>query len=140
GGYEAMATVKAMQAARVSVTASAPASGPYALEAFGDAIFFGQVNIGSTEFGPLVTTSYQHAYSNVYAQTSDVYSPTFASGIDTLLPSRTPIDTLFQSGKLPQTAFFNSTTPTSHTGIGAVDAAADQLLALPASPKIGRAH
>jgi len=134
GGYAAMATVKAMQAAGAPVTASAPASGPYALEAFADAIFFGQVNIGSTEFGPLVTTSYQHAYSNVYAQTSDVYSPTFASGIDTLLPSRTPIDTLFQSGKLPQTAFFNSTTPTSQTGIGAVDAAADQLLALPASP------
>jgi len=134
GGYVAMATVKAMQAGGDPVTASAPASGPYALEAFGDAIFFGQVNIGSTIFGPLATTSYQHAYSNVYSQTSDVYSSTFASGIDTLLPSATPIGTLFQSGKLPQTSFFDSTTPTSSTGIGAVDAAADQLLAIPTSP------
>src|SRR5262249_22824353 len=39
GGYVAMATHKALQAAGVTVTASAPMSGPYALEAFGDAIF-----------------------------------------------------------------------------------------------------
>jgi hypothetical protein len=134
GGYVAMATVKAMQAAGDPVTASAPASGPYALEAFGDSIFFGQVNIGSTEFAPLATTSYQHAYSNVYVQTSDLYSATFATGIDTLLPNPTALDALFQSGKLPQTALFDSTTPTSATGIGPVDAAADQLLAIPASP------
>jgi pimeloyl-ACP methyl ester carboxylesterase len=134
GGYVAMATVKAMQAAGDAVTASAPASGPYALEAFGDAIFFGQVNIGSTEFAPLTTTSYQHAYGNVYTATSDVYSATFATGIDTLLPNPAPITTLFQNGKLPQTALFNSTIPTSATGIPQVDGAADQLLALPTSP------
>jgi len=134
GGYVAMATVKAMQAAGTAVTASAPSSGPYALESFGDAIFFGQVNIGSTEFAPLVTTSYQHAYNNVYSQTSDVYSSTYATGIDTLLPNPTPIDSLFQAGKLPQTALFSSTIPTSATGIGAVDMAADELLALPTSP------
>lgn len=134
GGYVAMATVKAMQAAGEPVTASAPSSGPYALEAFGDAIFFGQVNIGSTIFGPLTSTSYQKAYGNVYTQTSDLYSSTFASGIDTLLPSATPLANLFSSGKLPQTAFFDSSTPTSSTGVAALDAAADQLLALPASP------
>lgn len=134
GGYVAMATVKAMQAAGESLTASAPASGPYALEAFGDAIFFGQVDIGSTEFAPLATTSYQHVYGNVYTQTSDVYSSTYATGIDTLLPNATPIGSLFQNGKLPETALFDSTIPTSATGIGAVDAAADELLALPGSP------
>lgn len=134
GGYVAMATVEAMQAAGDAVTASAPSSGPYALSAFGDAIFFGQVNIGSTEFAPLVTTSYQHAYGNVYTQASDIYTPTYASGIDTLLPSATPISTLFSEGKLPETAFFNSTTPKSATGNAQVDAAADALLALPTSP------
>lgn len=134
GGYVAMATVKAMQAAGQAVTASAPSSGPYALEAFGDSIFFGQVNIGSTVFAPLVSTSYQHAYSNVYSQTSDVYSSTYASGIDTLLPSTTPLASLFQSNKLPEAALFDIKTPTSSTGITAVDTAADQLLALPASP------
>ena len=47
----------------------APMSGPYALEAFGDAVFFGNVNLGSTVFVPLITTSYQHAYSNIYSPT-----------------------------------------------------------------------
>ncbi len=134
GGYVAMATVRAMQAAGESVTASAPSSGPYALEAFADAIFFGQVDIGSTEFAPLATTSYQNIYGNVYTQPSDVYSPTYATGIGTLLPSTTPIDSLFQNGTLPETALFDSTTPTSATGIPAVDTAADELLALPGSP------
>lgn len=128
GGYVAMATVKAMQAAGDTVSASAPASGPYALEAFGDAIFFGQVDIGSTVFAPLVTTSYQKAYGNVYQATSDVYSSTYASGIDTLLPSPSSLTQLFSSGKLPEATLFESTTPV--TG----NTALDQLLAVPTSP------
>ena len=112
GGYVAMATQRALQAAGATVTAAAPMSGPYALEAFSDAIFFGSVNIGSTVFAPLISTSYQHAYGNIYSATTDVYTSTFATGIDTVLPSATPIDTLFQEGKLPQTALFDSTTPT----------------------------
>ena len=47
GGYVAMATHKAMQAAGMTVTASAPMSGPYALSAFGDAIFRGNVSMGA---------------------------------------------------------------------------------------------
>jgi hypothetical protein len=87
-------------------------SGPYALEAFGDAVFFGAVDLGSTIFAPLLTTSYQHAYGNIYTATTDVYSTTYATGIDTLLPSLTPIDTLYSSGLLPETALFDSATPT----------------------------
>ncbi len=128
GGYVAMATVKAMQAAGDTVTASAPSSGPYALEAFADSIFFGQVDIGSTVFAPLLTTSYQKAYGNVYSQTSDVYSSTYASGIDSLLPSTTSLTSLFQSGKLPEAALFDSTVPT--TG----NATIDGLLAMPSIP------
>ena len=134
GGYVAMATVKAMQAAGDTVTASAPSSGPYALEAFGDAIFFGQVDIGSTVFAPLVTTSYQNAYNNVYTATSDVYTPTYATGIDTLLPSPSPLIQLFQSGQLPEAALFDSTTPvTGNTQL-------DQLLAAPTSPPYSAAQ
>src|SRR5215472_12548985 len=44
GGYVAMATHSAMQSAGMTVTASAPMSGPYTLAAFGDAIFEGQVS------------------------------------------------------------------------------------------------
>ena len=117
GGFVAMATQRAMQAAggpENTITAAAPMSGPYAMEAFGDAIlFFGNANIGSTVFAPLITTSYQHAYGNIYTATTDVYSSTYATNIDTLLPSATPIDTLFSEGLLPVTALFNSTTPTA---------------------------
>jgi hypothetical protein len=111
GGHVAMATLRAMGAAGMKVTATAPMSGPYALEAFGDAIMFGSVDIGSTVFSPLLTTSYQHAYNNIYTATTDVYSATYATGIDTLLPSATPLDTIFADGLLPQTALFDSTTP-----------------------------
>jgi hypothetical protein len=128
GGYVAMATHKALQAAGQAVTASAPMSGPYALEAFGDAVFYGNVNIGATVFTPLITTSYQKAYGNLYTATTDIYEPTYAPGIDMLLPSTTPVDTLFEDGKLPQTALFSSTTPV--TGNAALDAA----LAVPANP------
>jgi poly(3-hydroxybutyrate) depolymerase len=111
GGYVAMATQRALQTAGATITAAAPMSGPYALEAFGDAIFYGDVDIGSTIFAPLISTSYQHAYGNIYTATTDVYSTQYASGIDTLLPSATPIDTIYANGQLPELALFNSTTP-----------------------------
>src|ERR1700726_364904 len=120
GGYVAMATHKALQAAGQTVTAAAPMSGPYALEAFGDAVFYGNVNIGATVFTPLITTSYQKAYGNIYAATTDIYEPTYAPAIDTLLPSTTPIATLFEDGKLPETALFSNVTPVS--GNAALDA------------------
>ena len=48
GGFVAMATHRAMQAAGMQVTASAPMSGPYALAAFVDAVFGGEVNGSAT--------------------------------------------------------------------------------------------
>jgi prolyl oligopeptidase family protein len=112
GGYVAMATQRALQTmGTIKVTAAAPMSGPYALEAFGDAIFYGNVDIDSVIFAPLISTSYQHAYGNIYTATTDIYSSTYASGIDTLLPSATPIDTIFANGLLPELALFDSTTP-----------------------------
>jgi Prolyl oligopeptidase family len=113
GGYVAMATDKALQAAGQTVTATAPMSGPYALEAFGDAVFFGNVNIGSTVFSPLITTSYQKAYGNIYAQPSDVYTAQYAGGIESLLPTTTPLATLFQQGSLPEAALFDSAPPST---------------------------
>lgn len=117
GGHVAMATHKAMQAAGQTVTASAPMSGPYALAAFSDAVYYGNVNLGATVFAPLLTTSYQKAYGNLYQQPSDIYEPAYASGIETLLPSNTPLATLIgPGGKLPQTAIFNRTPPTAPAG------------------------
>ena len=116
GGHVAMATHKAMQAAGSTVTASAPMSGPYALAAFGDAVYYGNVNLGSTIFTPLLTTAYQKAYGNVYSTPGDVYSAPYATGIETLLPSLTSVTTLIQQGRLPQTAMFSSTPPTAPAG------------------------
>jgi hypothetical protein len=109
-------------------------SGPYALEAFGDAVFFGHVNLGSTLFTPLLTTSYQKAYGNIYTATTDAYSATFATGIEALLPSTMSVTQLFTSGKLPQTALFNSTTPMNPTGNATLDAALNVALAVPSNP------
>jgi hypothetical protein len=106
GGHVAMATERALELAGKTVTAAAPMSGPYALEAFGDAVFAGNVNVDGTIFAPLLTTSFQRAYQNIYTSTSQVYSATFATGIDTLLPSLTPIDTIIGENLLPPTALF----------------------------------
>ena len=133
GGFVAMATHKAMQAANMPVTASSPMSGPYALEAFSDAVFFGHVNLGSTIFTPMITTSYQRSYGNIYAATSDVFEPAYAATIEGLLPSATPIDNIIGSGLLPQLELFNSNTPGNgapSTGSPALDA----LLAEPSDP------
>ncbi|HVC02176.1 MAG TPA: prolyl oligopeptidase family serine peptidase [Steroidobacteraceae bacterium] len=135
GGYVAMATQRALIAAGAKVTAAAPMSGPYALEAFGDAIFFGSVDLGATVFAPLLTTGYQHAYGDIYTATTDVYSPTYASGIDTLLPSTTPLATIFASNLLPQTALFDSTTPTvTIPGNAQLSAQLTAALAVPSNP------
>jgi predicted porin len=116
GGHVAMATHKALQAAGSTVTASAPMSGPYALAAFGDAVYYGNVNLGSTIFTPLLINAFQNAYGNIYSSLTDVYSAPYATGIDTLLPSLTSVTTLIQQGRLPQTAMFSNTPPTAPAG------------------------
>ena len=111
GGHVAMATHRALQSAGQTVTASAPMSGPYALGALGDAVYYGNVNLGATLFTPLLSTSYQKAYGNIYSKTTDLYEVAYAEGIDTLLPAKTGMAELFSQGKLPQTALFSSTPP-----------------------------
>lgn len=128
GGYVAMATHKAMQAGGMKVTASAPMSGPYALEAFGDAVFFGNVNLGSTIFTPLLATSFQKSYGNIYTATTDMFEAAYAGTIEGLLPSTTPIDQLLTGGKLPQLQLFKDTVWA--TGNAQLDATLD----VPANP------
>lgn len=111
GGYVAMATHRALQAAGQTVSASVPMSGPYALAAFGDAVFRGQVNLSSTENVALLTNAYQNAYANLYSQPTDAFALPYATDIEGLLPSTTPISTLYQENLLPQFALFSSTPP-----------------------------
>lgn len=128
GGHVAMATHRAMEALGMPVTASAPMSGPYAMLAFGDAVFtYSNVGLGGSIYYPMVINSYQHAYGNIYNSPTDIYSPEYASGIDSLLPGPYTYATVFASGKLPELAIFNSTTPGTGTepgtGIPALDRA-----------------
>jgi dienelactone hydrolase len=111
GGYVAMATHRAMQTAGMKVTASAPMSGPYALAAFVDAVFYGEINGDAPISSTLVLTAYQRAYGNIYANAVDVFAAQYATGIDSLLPSATPRSQLYAQGKLPEYTLFSSTPP-----------------------------
>ena len=111
GGYVAMATQRAMQAAGMAVTAAAPMSGPYALAAFVDAVFFGQVNGDAPVSSTLLLTAYQRAYGNIYGAPADVFEAQYAEGIESLLPTETPRSQLYAQGKLPEFALFSATPP-----------------------------
>ena len=111
GGYVAMATHSAMQAANTPPTASAPMSGPYALSAFGDAIFMGEVPGRAPLNLTFIIDSYQQTYGNVYSNTTDVFESPYASGIGTLLPSTSSASELYTQGRLPQDHLFNSAPP-----------------------------
>lgn len=111
GGYVAMATQRAMQAAGMTVTAAAPMSGPYALAAFFDAVFNGQVNGGAPVFITLLLSGYQKAYGNIYGSATEVYEPQYAPGIESLLPTTLTRGELYARKSLPQYALFSSTPP-----------------------------
>jgi acetyl esterase/lipase len=111
GGYVAMATHRAMEAAGMKVTASAPMSGPYALGAFVDAVFYGEVNGDATVSSTLLFTAYQKAYGDIYASAEDLFESQYAAGIDSLLPTTTTRSQLYAQGKLPEYALFSSTPP-----------------------------
>jgi len=138
GGYVAMATAKALEAAAdPTFVASAPMSGPYALEAFGDQIFLGGVNFGSTVFAPMIATSYQRQFGNIYSTPTDpsnIFAAPYAATIDALLPNNTPVLTLVQQGKLPQLALF--TTPWA-AGTFPPDPTADGFLQNASPPSAG---
>lgn len=112
GGYVAMATQRALQAAAMTVTAGAPMSGPYALAAFVDAEFEGEVGGGAPVVATLLLTAYQNSYGNIYSAATDVIAAQYAPGIATLFPSTLSRSQIYADGLLPQTALFDSTPPT----------------------------
>jgi len=111
GGYVAMATHRAMQAAHMTVTASAPMSGPYAIAAFDDAVFGGEVNGGSPISATLQITGYQRSYSDIYTSPTDVFAAQYAGGIESLLPSASSRSAIYAAGELPQDALFDPSPP-----------------------------
>ena len=103
GGYVTMATARLLEAQKKPVTAIAPSSGPYALAAFGDEIFRGNVNIGASRFAPLLGIGLQAKYGNIYSKKSDIFLDKYA---DAQLPSNTQFGELVKAGKLPNNALF----------------------------------
>src|SRR5678815_4837772 len=111
GGYVAMATHKMLQETGAAITASAPMSGPYAVAAFSDAVFFGEVTRGTPLFLTFTATGYQKAYGDVYSSPTDIFEARYATGIEALLPSSVPRTQLFAEGTLPADQLFDSTPP-----------------------------
>jgi predicted esterase len=111
GGHVAMATHRLLQETGASITASAPMSGPYAVAAFSDAVFLGQVTRTTPLFLAFTATGYQKAYGDVYANATDIFEARYVSGIESLLPSAVPRTQLFAEGKLPRDQLFSSTPP-----------------------------
>ena len=110
GGHVAMATARRLEALQQPITAIAPLSGPYALAAFGDAIFAGNVNIGATRFAPLLATGLKQKYGNIYGSATEIFSDQYAA---TQLPSNLTFAQLVAAGQLPENALFQSK-PTSN--------------------------
>ncbi|MFZ3074811.1 MAG: hypothetical protein WA114_01370 [Psychrobacter glacincola] len=106
GGYVVMATARLLESQNKPITAIAPSSGPYALAAFGDDIFRGNVNIGASRFAPLLGIGLQEKYGNVYQKKSDIFLDKYA---DAQLPSDLPFGELVAAGKLPNNALFQKT-------------------------------
>lgn len=111
GGHVAMATHRLLQESGMTITASAPMSGPYALAAFADAVFQGQVSRTTPLFLTYTAVGYQRAYGGIYASPTDLFEARYAAGIETLLPSTVPRTQLFAEGKLPRDQLFSSTPP-----------------------------
>jgi predicted esterase len=111
GGHVAMATHRLLQQTGATLTASAPMSGPYALAAFADAVFFGQVTRTTPLFFTYTTVGYQRAYGNIYSRPTEIFTERYTGGIETLLPSAVPRTQLFAEGKLPRQQLFSSMPP-----------------------------
>jgi alpha/beta superfamily hydrolase len=108
GGYVAMAAHRAIEkdyASEFSVTASAPLSGPYAMSNFAKAIFASGDAYYATVTVPMVITSYQKSYGNLYANPADMYNAPYASTIESLMPGAYDPHQLVSSGKVPAQLF-----------------------------------
>jgi hypothetical protein len=110
GGYVAMVTHRAFQMAGIPVTASAPMSGPYALSAFADAVFMGEVGRGAVQEFIMLASSYQQAYGNLYSTPVEIFGEKYA-GAASLLPGPTAPDQLVLEGRMPERALFSDTPP-----------------------------
>ncbi|WP_296245209.1 MULTISPECIES: alpha/beta hydrolase family protein [unclassified Psychrobacter] len=118
GGHVTMATARLLQSQNKPVTAIAPSSGPYALAAFGDAIFAGNVNIGATRFAPLLAVGLQKVDGKLYRNPTEIFTDQYAN---TKLPNELSFDELTSNkvNKLPKNALFQAP-PTGYPDLDAL--------------------
>lgn len=110
GGYAAMATHRAMQAAGIAVTASAPQSGNYAESVnyelmFGTKGAFDAPTVDDTNLlirYVMKFTGWQKAYGNLYTTPSEIYPAAYAGAMETLTPITVSLQAFAASGKLPR--------------------------------------
>ena len=107
GGHVAMATVRAMRALNMTVTASAPIEPVSSLLRYGDAIISGQVPAGSTTLMPMLINGYQKTYGTIYSAPTDYYTASYAAGIESAFPGNYTSTTLVSSGVVPVSTLFS---------------------------------
>jgi pimeloyl-ACP methyl ester carboxylesterase len=103
GGHVAMATARAIEAGKysdITLTASAPLSGPYALvqTAVGGA---NQPPAGSTINFSFLVVAYQKSYGGLYNNPSEVFKAPYDTRIESLFPGPQDAGALLTSGTLP---------------------------------------
>ncbi|WP_196493109.1 alpha/beta hydrolase family protein [Burkholderia territorii] len=111
GGYVALATYREIQRNYRNdfhVAAVAPGAGPYALSQIVDSQIMGEVGAFSPMLFTLLATGWQASYHNIYKVANELYAAPYASSAPTLLPSDTPLSSLFSLGRLPQYALFQT--------------------------------
>jgi len=108
GGFVAMATHRAMQAAGMTVTASSPGSGFYPMAAFQDFVFSGHPSGPFLE--AFIIMGYQNSYGNIYSASSDIYTGGYVN-VGSALLTNLNYNLLVQQGMAPASAVFSATPP-----------------------------
>ncbi len=99
-----------MQAAGIAVTAAAPQSGNYAESVGYENVLtnphalddLSQIDQESIMHYAMQIPVWQKAYGNLYSAITDVYSATYAAGIEGMFPTKGSTDALFLTNKLPR--------------------------------------
>jgi pimeloyl-ACP methyl ester carboxylesterase len=102
GGHASMSAHRAIErqhAGEIKVAGGAHLSGPYNLSA---ALSHPDAFVGYQFFVPLLVTSWQKIYGDLYSNVASVFQPPYAGSIEDLLPNPTLTkDTLLTEGRLP---------------------------------------
>ncbi|MDE2416417.1 MAG: esterase [Burkholderiales bacterium] len=102
GGHSSMAAHRAIErdnSAEINVIAGAHLAGPYNLSG---SFKLTNAIAGYQFFVPYLVTAWQKVYGNIYTDVNAAFKTTYATGIESLLPSPTlTYTTLVTTGKLP---------------------------------------